>query len=121
MALFLSILEESQMELAISIIVVMLCYCLFLKLVSFFITRKRPEIQKDGDKKDGSDDRGGLSPAIALVLRKSPDDPNAESRETITVIVKEEDLFHEEWEVIPDNDKDEDPQRYDTFLPPTKH
>ncbi|MEW6659225.1 MAG: hypothetical protein AB1424_11240 [Thermodesulfobacteriota bacterium] len=109
------------MELAISIIVILLCYCFFLKLVDFLITRKSSEIQKPGDKKDGPNDKAGVSPAIALVLRKSPDDPNTESGETITVIVTEGDPFHEEWEVIPDNDMDEDPQRYDTFLPPTKH
>lgn len=109
------------MELAISIIVVVLCYCLFLRIVSFFITRKSSEIPKDEDKRDSSNNRVGLSPAIALVLRKSQDDANAESRETIRVIVTEDDLFHEEWEAIPDSDKDEDPCRSDTVLSPTKH
>jgi len=67
------------MELAISIIVILLCYCFFLKLIGFLITRKEsPEIQKLRDKKDGPNDKAGVSPAIALVLRKSPDDPNAD-------------------------------------------
>lgn len=103
------------MELAVSILVILLAFWLFHKLGGL---ERKSTAQKLSGKGEGPNDKAGLSPAIALVLRKSPDDANAESGETITVIVTEGDPFHEEWEVIPDSDQDEDPHDSDTFPSP---
>lgn len=56
------------MELAISIIVLLLAYRFFREGIS----RKSTVAQKLSGNGDGPNDKAGLSPAIALVLRRLP-------------------------------------------------
>jgi len=107
------------MELAVSIIAILLAFWLFHKLGG--ISRQSTDSQKLSGQEGGPNDKAGLSPAIELVLGESADGPNTESGETITVIVADDDPFHEEWEVIPHSDTDEDPHRSATVLSPKKH
>jgi hypothetical protein len=50
------------------------------------------------------ENKSELTPGIKLVLRESADDMHPESEETITLILTDRDSFHEEWEIIADDD-----------------
>jgi hypothetical protein len=107
------------MELVISVIVILVAYCLFHKLGGLAQTSK--DAQKLTGQVDGPSDKAGLSPGIELVLRKEPEYPNEEPGETISVIVTEGDSFQEEWEVIPDSEEGENSNPSYTFHSKTIH
>jgi len=101
------------MNLAVGIVVFLLIFYLFQKVVG--------RLRKGAATGNDLNDKTGLSPATGLALRTPPDEPKAESGETITVIVTEGDDFHDEWEIIPDSDQDENQNRPDTLYSQTLH
>jgi len=107
------------MELVISVVIILVAYCLFHKLRE--LTQTSKDAQNLSGQVDGSSDKAGLSPGIELVLRKEPDYPNEGPGETISVIVTEGDSFQEEWEVIPDSDEEENSNGSETFISRTIH
>ncbi len=105
------------MELAISVIISLVAYCLFHKLGE--LTKTSKDAQELTGQADGPSDKAGLSPGIKMVLRKEPEYPNGETGETVSVIATEGDFLQGEWEVISDSNKDEDPNRSDMVISKT--
>jgi hypothetical protein len=96
--------QGDPLELIIILYAGLLAYILIQKLRGRAIPWNSTGTKDVHGKEMRQENKSELIPAIKLVLRESSDDVHPESGETITLIFTDRDSFHEEWEIIADDD-----------------
>ena len=90
---------------AIIFILVVLAYCFFLKLIEYAIYRRAMDKEDTRSEAIRGMNKSESITSIKLALQKSSDHVPPESGETITLFLTDKDSFHEEWEIIDDDEE----------------